>query len=147
MYAFRVDVPACCPRCAEPFCWEIDLRVERELAWAAPRGPAFLFRCAACGAAVRVELRFQLERGAHPRPLRLVGGAAPCPPVSCILLVDGCPHDCGARLGLQLDPDDPGTSVRLWPDEPLLLGGYRCPRCDGEGRLRLQAAVSADGES
>ena len=63
-------------------------------------------------------------------------GAAPR-----ILLVDRCPHGCGARLGLQLDPDDPWALGVAWPDEERVLGGYRCPTCDGEGRLQIRPVV------
>jgi len=139
-----MEVPACCPRCGAPAVWELELRVDRELAWAAPEGPSFRFRCASCGGLVRVGFRWNLEPGSDPRPLRLVGG--PAEPAPRILLVDRCPHGCGARLGLQLDPDDAWARGRAWPDEPLVVGGYRCPRCDGEGRLRLQPAVEADDD-
>jgi hypothetical protein len=138
-----MEVPGCCPHCEEPFIWELDLRVERELGWAAPHAPAFNFRCASCQGAVQVRLGWSLERGSDPRPLRLVGGPAPAAAAPCILLVDGCPHDCGARIGLQLDPGDPLLRGRAWPDQPLVLGGYRCPRCDGEGRLRVQVELAA----
>jgi len=97
-----VEVPATCPHCEAAFIWEVDLRVDRELAWAAPEGPAFRFRCEACDGEVRVALGFGLERGADPRPLRLVGGPSSLPSRPQILLVDHCPHGCGARLGLEL---------------------------------------------
>jgi len=142
-----VEVPATCPHCEAAFIWEVDLRVDRELAWAAPEGPAFRFRCEACDGEVRVALGFGLERGADPRPLRLVGGPSSLPSRPQILLVDHCPHGCGARLGLELDADDPGTRQRAWPDAPLVLGGYRCPRCDGEGRLFIQVAVLGGADS
>ena len=132
-----MEIPACCPACDEPFVWELDLRVDRELAWAAPHGPAFTFSCSSCAAAVTIAFAWRLERGEDPRRLQLVGGATPSPPAPRILLVDRCPHGCGARLGLQLDPDDPWAAGRVWPDEPRVLGGYRCPRCDGEGRLAI----------
>jgi hypothetical protein len=137
-----MEIPACCPHCAHPYCWELDLRVERELAWASPHAPAFTFLCAACSQPVRITFVWRLEQGSDPRPLRLVGGPhSLSPEVPRILLVDDCPHHCGARLGLQLDPDDPWAQGRAWPDEPQILGGYRCPRCDGEGRLWIQPLV------
>ena len=138
-----MEVPACCPYCDQPFVWEVDLHVDRELGWEAPNAPAFLFRCAGCQGTVRVLLGWSLERGSDPRPLRLVGGPAPLEAAPHILLVDRCPHGCGARIGLELDADDPGLGGRAWPDQPRILGGYRCPRCDGEGRLRLLVEVSA----
>jgi hypothetical protein len=142
-----VEVPACCPCCDEPFVWELDLHVDRELGWEAPNAPAFLFRCARCQSAVRVRLGWSLERGSDPRPLRLVGGPTQLRAGRPhIVLVHHCPHGCGARVGLELDPDDPGMGGRAWPDQPLILGGYRCPRCDGEGRLRVQVEVSAGSE-
>jgi hypothetical protein len=58
--------------------------------------------------------------------------------------VECCPHGCGLRLGLQLDPDDPWAASRVWPDEPQVLGGYRCPRCDGEGRLAIWPELTAE---
>jgi hypothetical protein len=137
-----VEIPACCPHCDEPACWEIDLTVDRELAWAAPHGPSFVFRCTSCDNLVQISFDWQLERGSDPRPLKLVGGPTPEPPAPRILLVDHCPHGCGARLGLQLEPEDPWATTRVWPDEPRILGGYRCPRCDGEGRLRIQPVVA-----
>lgn len=138
-----MDLRAACPRCREEHTWEPSFVVEEELAWAAPEGPALLFRCR-CQGLVRIGLRFNLERGSDPRPLRLVGGATPAPARPCILLVDRCPHGCGAKLGLQLEADDPVlASAQLDADEPLVLGGYRCPRCDGEGRLRIVFAVES----
>jgi hypothetical protein len=137
-----VELLAPCPRCAAPASWEIDLRVDRELGWAAPDGPRFLFRCPRCDADIAVALRWTLDRGSDPRPLRLVGGPTPSPPTPCILLVDRCPHGCGAKLGLQLDPQDPWTRSSARGDASIVAGGYRCPRCDGEGRLRLQLVVS-----
>jgi hypothetical protein len=136
-----MEIPACCPLCDEPFVWELSLAVDRELAWAAPEAPSFLFRCARCEGTVRISFDWRLERGTDPRRLTLVGGATPEPPAPCILLVDRCPHGCGTRLGLQLDPADPWATGRVWPDEPAVLGGYRCPRCDGEGRLVIQVLV------
>lgn len=136
-----MQIPSTCPHCDEPHVWELDLTVDRELAWAAPEGPGFFFRCASCQRLVRVGFNWRLERGAAPRQLRLVGDAAPSPPLPRILLVDHCPHGCGARLGLQLEPDDPWATARVWPDEPRVLGGYRCPRCDGEGRLVIRPVL------
>ena len=127
-----MQIPSCCPHCDAPFSWEVDLSVERELAWAAPNSPAFLFRCASCGEAVRIRFDWRLERGTAPRAL---------------LLVEGCPHGCGARLGLRLEPDDPWALGTAWPDEDRVLGGYRCPRCDGEGRLVIRPVVEAAGEA
>jgi hypothetical protein len=137
-----VEIPACCPACDEPFVWELDLTVDRELAWAAPDGPAFTFQCAGCQALVQIAFAWRLERGSDPRQLQLVGGATPSRPVPRILLVERCPHGCGLRLGLQLEPDDPWAASRVWPDEPQVLGGYRCPRCDGEGRLAIWPVLS-----
>jgi hypothetical protein len=119
----------------------VDLAVDREVAWAAPQGPEFLFRCAACESTVRIALSFHLERGSDPRPLRLFGGGTELVARPCILLVDQCPHGCGAKLGLQLEPGDPALCGTAWPDTPLALGGYRCPRCDGEGVLRLEVQI------
>jgi hypothetical protein len=109
-----VDVPSCCPRCGEPFCWVVGFSIDREVAWAAPHGPAFLFRCAACEDALGIAFTWRLERGSDPRPLRLVGGGTSLPAKPCILLVDQCPHGCGAKLGLQLEPDDPGLAGTVW---------------------------------
>ena len=136
-----MEIPSTCPHCGEPHVWELDLAVDRELAWAAPDGPGFLFCCASCQGSVRIGFTWRLEQGEAPRRLQLVGGATPSPPAPSILLVDHCPHGCGARLGLQLEPDDPWATGRVWPDEPRVLGGYRCPRCDGEGRLVIQPVV------
>ena len=83
-----MEVPACCPYCDQPFVWEVDLHVDRELGWEAPNAPAFLFRCAGCQGTVRVLLGWSLERGSDPRPLRLVGGPAPLEAAPHILLVD-----------------------------------------------------------
>lgn len=115
--------------------------MDRELAWAAPNAPSFSFLCEACQEMVRITFTWNLEQGSDPRPLRLVGGPSEVRPEPRILLVDHCPHGCGARLGLQLDPDDPWATGQVWPDEPRILGGYRCPRCDGEGRLRILPLV------
>ena len=137
-----MEVPATCPHCDEPLCWELDLRVERELAWAHPDAPSFGFVCPACAGVLRVTFEWQLERGSHARTLQLVGGPTPLGDTPArILLVDHCPHGCGARLGLQLDADDPWARGRVWPDEFRVLGGYRCPRCDGEGRLRIRPVL------
>jgi len=136
-----LKIPACCPRCDEPLVWELDLEVEQELAWAAPSAPGFLFRCSACHSLVRVTFAWRLEQGSDPRALTLAGGATSAPAAPRILLVDRCPHGCGARLGLQLDPDDPWARGQVWPDEPRVLGGYRCPTCDGEGRLVIRPVV------
>lgn len=135
------EVPATCPHCDAPYRWEVDLHVEQELAWCAPAGPAFAFRCQACGGAVEITLRWRLEQGSHPRHLRLLGGPTPLDEAPCILLVDRCPHGCGALLGLRLEPDDPWARGVAWPDAEQTLGGYRCPRCDGEGRLCLLPVV------
>jgi hypothetical protein len=136
-----LEVPACCPHCDETFLWSVSLAVDRELAWAAPHAPLFLFRCAACSGAVRITFEWALRRGSDPRPLRIVGGPSPLSPAPRILLVDTCPHGCGTRLGLQLEPEEPGAELRAWPDQPLVLGGYRCPSCDGEGVLSLRVRV------
>ncbi len=136
-----MEIPSCCPHCDEPYRWEIDLHVDRELAWAAPNGPAFAFQCAHCEELVEITFQWNLEQGSDPRRLTLVGGPTAQPSRPCILLVDRCPHGCGARLGLQLDPDDPWARDVAWPDESVVLGGYRCSRCDGEGLLRIQPVV------
>jgi hypothetical protein len=138
-----MEIPACCPRCDEPFCWELDLTVDRELAWAAPNSPAFTFLCTSCQGPVRITFAWSLERGSAPRHLRLVGEPGQQPEIPCILLVDHCPHGCGTRLGLRLEPGDPWALGRVWPDESQILGGYRCPSCDGEGRLRIQPVIEA----
>jgi hypothetical protein len=143
-----VEVPACCPHCDDPLSWELIFHVSEEIGFAAPHAPAFLFRCATCMGLVRVSFHWALEAGADPRPLRLVdktNTAAPLLPR--IILVDDCPLGCGARLGLQLDPEDPTLGGKAWPDETLILGGYRCPKCDGEGRLALRPLVEAVMES
>jgi len=140
-----MEVPACCPICDEPFRWELDLAVEQEIAWMAPNAPAFAFCCAGCGGHVEITFRWSLERGDHPRALTLVGGATPLPSSPQILLVDRCPHGCGLKLGLQLSPDHPWAWGVSWPDEADVIGGYRCPRCDGEGRLRICPVVQAGG--
>ncbi len=132
-----MEVPCCCPRCGAPFRWELSLELDREIAWQAPHAPAFAFRCQACDAAVELSFRWALERGDHPRPLRVVGGPAPQAAAPGILLVHPCPHGCGQRLGLQLSADLPWAQGVVWPDEDRVIGGFRCPRCDGEGRLRI----------
>lgn len=136
-------VPACCPHCDEPFSWELSLAVPQELGFAHPDAPGFLFQCTACQKPVRITFAWRLERGNHPRHLQLVGGASAAAVQPRLILVQHCPHDCGTRLGLQLDPDDPQLSGVVWPDTPLVLGGYRCPKCDGEGRLWMQMVVEA----
>ena len=102
-----MEIPSCCPHCDEPYRWEIDLKVDRELAWMAPNSPGFAFLCAHCGGQVEVTFDWSLEQGSDAHRLLLVGGATPLRPRPNILLVDLCPHGCGAKLGLQLDPDDP----------------------------------------
>jgi len=141
-----MEIPSCCPHCDEPYRWEIDLSVDRELAWMAPNSPGFAFLCASCGGQVEITFDWKLEQGSDPRRLLLVGGPTPLRPHPCILLVDLCPHGCGAKLGLQLDPEDPWAQGVAWPDESVVLGGYRCPSCDGEGRLRIQPLVG-DGNT
>ena len=138
-----MDVPSTCPHCEQPAVWEIDLRVDEEIAWAAPQSPRFRFACPSCRRHFTIGFTWSLEAGEAPRRLQLVGGASPSPPRPAILLVDHCPHGCGLRLGLQLYADDPWAHEQNWPDEDRILGGYRCPRCDGEGRLRIRPVVSA----
>ncbi len=137
-----MEVPACCPHCETPFSWEVNLAVEEEIGWAAPQAPSFLFQCDACQELVRITLSWQLKRGATPRHLELVGGPSPRPPSPQIILADSCPHGCGAPLGLQLDPHDPLLAGQVWPDQALVLGGYRCPGCDGEGVLEVLPVVT-----
>lgn len=138
-----MEVPSVCPHCDEPALWELDLRVDEEIAWAAPHGPRFRFACPACEQLLAITFDWSLEQGQAARRLQLVGGASASPPQATILLVDRCPHGCGLQLGLQLTPDDPWAHGRNWPDEDRVLGGYRCPRCDGEGRLRVRPVVEA----
>ena len=142
-----MQIPSCCPFCDEPFVWELQLAVDRELAWAAPDAPGFLFQCERCQGQVRITFVWRLEQGSAPRTLQLVGAKTPSPAEPRILLVDHCPHGCGARLGLQLDPDDPWARGQVWPDEPRVLGGYRCPTCDGEGRLVIHPTIQGHAES
>lgn len=138
-----MEVPSVCPHCDEALLWEVEVAVPEELAWAAPQAPRFLFACPRCDETVAVTFAWSLERGAAARQLQLVGGASAHPPRPAIVLVDVCPHGCKTKLGLQLTPDDPWTQDRNWPDEDRILGGYRCPRCDGEGRLRIRPVVEA----
>jgi hypothetical protein len=137
-----MDVPACCPHCDTACVWDVELKVERELAWEHPHGPAFPFRCPHCERVLRITFDWQVERGADPRSLRVVAATAR-PPEPAILLVHPCPHGCGARLGLQLRADDPWAAQPLWPDDPSILGGYRCPTCDAECVLRLRPVVGS----
>lgn len=138
-----MEIPSCCPHCDEPYRWEVSLQVDQELAWMAPGAPAFTFVCTNCQGRVEVAFEWGLERGSAPRRLTLAGGPTPLHPQPRILLVAECPHGCGSRLGLQLEPDDPWALGVVWPDESRVLGGYRCPGCDGEGRLRIQPLVRA----
>lgn len=119
----------------------MELAVSAEIAWKAPQAPRFRFQCFACKGLLVVTFRWHLEAGADPRPLRLAGDGASLPKVPRILLVDSCPHGCGLRLALRIEPDDPWAESRVDPDEEHILGGYRCPRCDGEGRLRICPTV------
>ena len=137
-----MEIPSVCPHCDAPYRWELSLAVERELAWRAPDGPAFLFACAGCGGIVSISFAWSLVQGSDPRHLRLAGGPADLQESPRIMLVDACPHGCGAQLGLQLDPDDPWARDTVWPDEDRVMGGYRCPRCDGEGVLQIRPMVA-----
>lgn len=137
-----MEIPSTCPHCDAALIWEVDLHIDRELAWAHPNSPSFLFGCPRCEKLVRVDFVWQLERGAAARRLRLVGGSRRDGPPR-LLLVAHCPHGCGTQLGLELDPDDPWAQGQAWPGEDEILGGYRCPRCDGEGRLRIRPRVGA----
>lgn len=141
-----MEVPAPCPHCGVPFVWDMDFAVEREIAWQAPQAPRFRFRCTSCEAFVVVTFSWKLEAGAAPRTLRIAGEAASLPPAPRMLLVDSCPHGCGLRLALRLEPDDPWAQSSVTPQEDRVLGGYRCPRCDGEGRLRIRALVQRSRE-
>ncbi len=119
------------------------MAVDQELAWQAPGAPRFLFACAGCEGVVAVTFAWSLEQGSDPRHLRLAGGPTEVEESPRILLVDRCPHDCGALLGLQLDPEDSWANDTVWPDKNRVLGGYRCPRCDGEGVLKICPVVEA----
>lgn len=136
-----MDVSAACPHCKERFLWDVDLQVEQELAWRAPHSPRFPFHCPTCSGRVVLSFRWSLEPGANARPLRVVGGSRSAPLQSCVLLVDHCPHGCGATLGLQIPPDDPWATEQVDAQIDHVLGGYRCPHCDGEGRLRIGLRV------
>ena len=136
-----MEIPSVCPHCLAPYRWELSLAVEQELAWRAPEAPSFLFACAACEGEVSLTFAWRLALGSDPRPLRLAGGPTALEASPRIMLVDLCPHGCGATLGLQLDPDDPWARGTVWPDEEKVLGGYRCPRCDGEGILNIFPVV------
>lgn len=136
-----MEIPSVCPHCDAPYRWELSLAVDQELAWRAPGAPAFLFACAECEGLVSLTFAWSLAAGSDPRPLRLAGGPTELEEAPRILLVDGCPHGCGATLGLQLDPDDPWANDTVWPVEERVLGGYRCPRCDGEGILNIFPVV------
>jgi hypothetical protein len=138
-----MEVPSCCPHCDAALRWELQLSVDRELGWQHPNAPSFLFRCQRCGGQLEITFRWRLQRGSDPRRLQLVGGATPQAPLPRIVLVDRCPHGCGTRLGLQLDPDHPWARGVVWPDEDRVLGGYRCPTCDGEGQLVIRPLVVA----
>ena len=138
-----MEVPAPCPHCGTQFVWEVDLAIPAEIAWAAPQAPRFRYQCASCQKLVVVTFAWSLEAGAAARPLRLAGGGSGQPPAPRILLCDHCPHGCGLHLGLRLEPDDPWATARVEPGVETVLGGYRCPRCDGEGRLRIAVMVEA----
>ncbi len=138
-----LEVPACCPGCGTALVWEVNIGVHREIAWAHPRGPIFPFDCPVCANRVEISFDWRLERGSDPRHLQLVVGRVRQDPADrCLLLVDRCPHGCGTKLALQLRPEDPFFRGRAWPDEVATLGGYRCPVCDGEGRLLLRPVVA-----
>ncbi len=138
-----MEVPSICPHCGEAYRWEVSLAVDQELAWQAPAAPRFLFACAGCEGIAAVTFAWSLEQGEDPRRLQLAGGPTELEPRPKILLVDRCPHGCEALLGLQLEADDPWAQGTAWPDEEHVLGGYRCPRCDGEGLLKIRPVVEA----
>ncbi|MBW2730807.1 MAG: hypothetical protein JRH20_00355 [Deltaproteobacteria bacterium] len=136
-----MEIPSTCPHCDAALIWELDLHIPHELAWQHPQSPSFLFRCPRCDEQVHIRFAWQLQRGSAKRHLRLVGEKGTPDGPSRLLLVDHCPHGCGALLGLELDPDDPWAQGQCWPDEDQTLGGYRCTRCDGEGLLRIRPVV------
>ncbi|MCA9669170.1 MAG: hypothetical protein KC503_26420 [Myxococcales bacterium] len=136
------DVRAACPHCALSLVWDVDISVEREIAFAAPNSPRFPFACPSCSKLVAISFEWHLVVGDAPRRLEVVGGAARRPELEpAILLVDECPHGCGCRLGLQLRSDDPWAQAAHDIDDIAVLGGYRCPRCDGEGILELGPVI------
>ena len=45
---------------------------------------------------------------------------------------------------MQLLPDDPWATGQVFTDEERTLGGYRCPRCDGAGRLVIRPTIAGD---
>jgi hypothetical protein len=133
----KIHVP--CPSCGLSAEWEVDLAVERELAWREGSWPIFGFVCVRCHALLHLAIEWRVEPGGAPRPLfPWEGGGGVEPPAPRLVLVARCPHGCDQALGFRLEPRDPAfLGPPLEGDEELVLGGYRCPRCDGEGRLIL----------
>jgi hypothetical protein len=138
-----MEIPAPCPSCGAQVVWEVDWRFAEETAWSEGNAPTFGFRCLECHSVVHIAFLWRVERGAAPRPLRLVvpseSGRAPEP---LGLLVARCPHGCGLKLGFQLEPEDRWNRGSLRPGSELVIGGHRCPRCDGEGRVVLAPQIS-----
>lgn len=133
-----MKVRANCPRCALLADWELDLHPPEELAWREGEAPTFGFACARCAAFLHLQLAWRVEVGAAARVVDLLEAGGPGEaPAPRLLLVADCPHQCGQRLGLRLDPDDPSLEGPLDDGAALVLGGYRCARCGGEGRLCL----------
>ena len=62
-----------CPCCGQVFVWEVDLRLDREIAWSNGNWPTFGFLCAACQRKLLVAVEWQVEAGAAARRLTLIG--------------------------------------------------------------------------
>lgn len=136
-----MQIRTSCPKCDFWADWEIELRVLEEIAWGEGYFPVFGFICARCDAPLHLHLIWRVEPGGGPRRLLPVGGAfGSSEPVARMVLVASCPHRCGRRLGFRLEPTDPMFQEPVEAEE-LVLGGYRCPTCDGEGRLILHPTL------
>jgi hypothetical protein len=132
-----VNVRAACGACGLRADWEVDLHPAQELAWRSGEAPTFGFACARCGAFLHLSLRWRVEAGRAPRADNLVTGGGVARAEPRLVLVCECPSQCGQRLGLRIEPDDPSLQGSLEEGREVVLNGYRCARCDSEGRLFL----------
>lgn len=137
-----MQVRAICPECSLEADWEVDLQVEEEIAWREGSWPTFGFLCTRCQALLQLELRWKVTPGKGARKLwPISSGSSSDEPVPRLVLVAHCPHNCGKKLGFRLEPSDPSFASPLEHSKEVLLGGYRCPDCDGEGCLLLQPVL------